>query len=321
MNAVVNNRIRYILTSHSIDNLFDYCPRKFEFLNLFDKRPPRDSGFAADVGTALHEGTQAWLISRASGESPKRQLERCFMALFRHYPWDMQLEEATSRRDIHETIALQWEIITNPTWEEWDLLWVEGRGWAVEVPFLIRHTSLGVFTIKQTGEQAMLATQGKIDFILQHRKYKDVIRTRDLKTTVKDMSMIRSEYTYSGQQTGYDQVLKQMLGLEKTNRAEYDYIIARFGDVPHVQVLPMQKEEDFISDYWFGKMDRLNRIKNYAVNGWFPRTNGGCNSWNHECSCFDVCMTRDYSIIRRWFDTIEAQPQQGYNWWVEMDDG
>lgn len=323
----MNQRIRHILTSHSIDNLFDYCPRKFEFLNLFDKRPPRESGFAASVGTALHEGTQAWLISRAEGESPKKQLERCFMALFIHYPWDMQLEEATSRRDIHETIALQWAIITDPSWADWDLLWVEGRGWAVEVPFMIRHTSLGTFPIKHTGETAMLVTQGKIDFILQHKVHKH-IRTRDLKTTIKDMEMIESEYTFSGQQTGYDQVLKRMLGESKTSVsgwnpntvAEYDYMIAKFGDVPHVEVLPMEKDQEFIDDYWFGKMDRLNRIKAYAASGWFPRTNGGCNTWGNVCSCFDVCKTRDYSIVRRWFDTIDAEPQQGYDYWVEMDD-
>lgn len=312
--------IQYILCSHSNDNLFDYCPRKFEFLNMFDRRPPRESGFAAQVGTALHEGTQAWLIARQEGLSESKQIEHCFMALLLHYPHELEDSQWRDTRSLQNTMALQWEIIRSSEWDNWDLVRLDNNRWAIEVPFVIKHTSLGTFRVKNTGKLAMLVTQGKIDFILQHRVTKK-IRTKDLKTTITKIELVDAEYTFSGQQTGYGQVLQAMLGEEVTKGFEIEYVVARFSDsdYPSVQHIPIPKTEEAINDYWATKIDRLHRIKAYAESGWFPRTNGGCHSWGQQCGMFDICPSRDYDLIEDWFRTMPMEPTQGYDWWVTLE--
>lgn len=309
---------RVVFTSHSIDDTFDYCPRKFEFLNIHDQRPPRDSGYAADVGTALHEGTQAWLIARAEGKSQAEAEVDGFMALLKWFPWMMELEQKTQVRSNWNVIMMLQEIMRNPEWDGWELIKIDGK-WAVEVPFTIYHTSLGEFEVKHTGETIILATQGKIDFILRHKR-SGKIKTRDLKTTSKSTDLIRSEYTFSGQQVGYSQVLHALLGIPMTDFS-VDYLIAHFDQTegPDIQVVTIKKDEEDLDDYWFTKLDRLERIKAYSLRGWFPRTNGGCNAWNHECSCFDICHTRKTSLVVKWFQDIGAVPAAGYTPWVTLE--
>lgn len=319
MKEASNNEIRYILTSHSIDNLFDYCARKFEFLNVYDRRPQRESGFAAQVGTALHDGTQAWLIARAEGKSAIEQQRIGHMTMLKMYPWETEREQKTQARSFDKAILALHRIITDPAWDDWELLWVDGKGWAIEVPFLIRHTTVGEFILKNTGERCMLATQGKIDFILRHR-VTGKIRTWDLKTTILGPDMARAEYTFSGQQVGYSNVATAMAGISMDDMS-FHYLICRFSsdEEPTIQPMEIVKDRDDIEDYWLAKMDRLYRMKNYAEAGWFPRTNGGCHSWGHECSMLDICKTRDYDLINRWFSDVSAEPQQGYDYWVELD--
>ena len=313
------SEIRHILTSHSIDNVFDYCPRKFEFLNVYDRRPPRESGFAAQVGTALHEGTQAWLIARAEGLSPEACEQAAYFAMLMHYPWAEEYEQSTRARSHDKVILALHKIIKSSHWNDWQLVRIKDKGWAIEIPWVIRHASVGEFTLKSTGERCMLATQGKIDFILYNEKLNQY-RTWDLKTTVYAEGLVRSEYTYSGQQVGYSNVLHAMLGINP-DQMEFGYLICRFinDDEAQIQPMLMTKGRDAIEDYWLGKLDRLYRMKAYAEQGYFPRTNGGCHSFGKECVMFDICGTRDDALIRRWFDSIDAEPQQPYDYWIELE--
>jgi hypothetical protein len=312
---------RLILTSHSIDNTFDYCARKFEFLNLFEKRPARESGYAADVGTALHEGTQAWLVAREEGKSESEATDIGYMKMLRFFPWQLEALQKTSVRSYDKVMLALYRIIRHPCWDDWELLHVDGKGWAVEVPWLIKHTGLGEFTIKNTGERVLLGTQGKIDFILRNKSNPDKIVTTDLKTTTTPSDMLDAEYEFSGQQIGYSQILYSMLGAVP-RQMEYNYLICRFSsdEEPEIRLLPIEKDADEVEDYWLAKLDRLHRIKAMAEMGWFPRTNGGCHSWGQQCRFFDICHSRDYSLIRRWFEADESmEDQQGYDYWVELE--
>ncbi len=317
--ADITESIRMIYTSHSIDNVFDYCERKFEFLNIYDKRPPRESGYAASVGTALHDGLQAWLIARAEKKNPDVAYAHGFMAMMQSFPWNDEAEQAQSTRTFEKTCALLNELIHNPIWDSWELMRIEGYGWAIEVPFLIKHTSVGTFRLKNTGELCMFATQGKIDFILRNI-HTGKIRTWDLKTTVTPAHLIQSEYKFSGQQVGYGQVLQASLGISLYDLSCW-YLVGRFSasDPPEVIPVEMKKDEDSIDDYWFAKIDRLNKMKFNAERGWFPRRNGGCNSYKNECSMFSICPSRDYELIELWFKAIEAVPQVGYDPWITLE--
>lgn len=309
---------RLILTSHSIDNTFDSCARKFEFLALYDKRPERESGYAADVGTALHEATQAWLIKRAEDYSEAEATEHGFYTLMKWFPWDREREQPTGLRSFPMVCAMFYAIIRHPEWDDWELVRVKDHGWAVEVPFLVIHESLGDVMLKNAGVAAKLATQGKIDFILRHRRTGQY-RTLDLKTTMLSPDLERAEYTYSGQQIGYSNVMHAMVGVEP-DQFTVSYIVAHFSmtEMPQVNFLELEKAPDLIDDYWMSKMDRLHRMKAYAEAGWFPRTNGSCHGWGKECTFFDICRSRDYDLINHWFDGINAVPQKGYDYWVTL---
>lgn len=310
--------IRTIYTSHSIDNTFESCARKFEFLNVFDRRPPRDSGYAAEIGTALHEGWQAYLVGLAEGKGKDESEVDAFLALMLHFPWSLEPQQKQSTRSFENTASMLKEMIRRPEWDHWELIKIDGK-WAVEVPFTIFHTSIGVFRIQATGELCQLATQGKIDAILRH-KITGRIACWDAKTTVMDENLIRSEYTWSGQQVGYGQVLQALLG-ESLLEFDVYYLVCRFAanDPAHVQVVPFDKAEENIDDYWFDKIDRLKRMRYYAETGRFPRRNGGCNSYQHECSCFTICPSRDTELIIAWFQSIGAVEQKGYEAWVTLE--
>lgn len=313
------DKIRLILTSHSIDNTFDSCPRKFEFLNIYDRRPPRESGYAANVGTALHECVQQFLISMAEGRSKEESMQDGYLKLMMFFPWWEEDQQSTRVRDFNHVSAMAEELMLFNEWDEWELVRVEGRGWAIEVPFLIRHTSIGIFTLKATGEQAMLATQGKIDFVLRHKRT-GKIRGWDLKTTSISRDLVPSEFMWSGQQVGYNEVIRAV-----THNPDEDfeifYLIAAFAvnDPAYVEAIPMIKSQDDIDDYWLNKLDRLQRMKRYAEEGRFPRRNGGCNSYQHECSCFRICPSRDTELILEWFSSVGAVEQVGYEPWIEME--
>lgn len=311
-------KIREIITSHSIDNTFESCPRKFEFLNIYDTRPPRDSGYAADVGTALHNAWQEWLILRAEGVSPDVCEAKAFWVLLRDFPWDREGEQTTQYRSHNNTIIMLYEIMRSSLWDDWELVKIDGR-WAVEVPFVIKHTSLGIFTLAATGESCLLITQGKIDAILRHR-WTGETRCWDLKTTIDSPNLVRSNYKWSGQQVGYGNVLQAMLGADLKAFTVW-YLIARFGanDPPAIEPLPIIKDADDVEDYWLDKLDRLDRIRFYAEKGRFPRRNGGCNAFKHECSCFDICETRDVPTIMAWFQNNGGIPQTPYQPWVVLE--
>jgi len=311
-------RIRNIYTSHSIDNTFESCPRKFEFLNFFDRRPPRDSGHAADVGTALHEGWQAFLIALAEGKSKGEAMQAGYLAVLIHYPWHSEAEQSTSVRSLENTVTMLREIMRRDEWDHYELIQIDGR-WAVEVPFHIIHESLGTFEFAATGETCQFVTQGKIDAILRH-KITGRVACWDAKTTITPEDLIRSEYTWSGQQVGYGQVLQALMG-ESLQSFDVYYLVARFSasDPPHVQVIPFEKSEENVEDYWLDKIDRLQRMQRYATQGRFPRRNGSCNAYQHECSCFNICPSRDTETILMWFQTIGAVEQQGYEPWVTLE--
>jgi hypothetical protein len=318
--AMPGKQLRRIITSHSLDNVFDYCPRKFEFLSLYDKRPARESGYAAMIGDALHDGTQSWLIARQEGASERAASERAFVAMCKRFPWDLEDEQPTSVRSFNATASMLYTIIRSPEWDDWELLYVKDKGWAVEVPFLIEHVSLGPVFVKARGEHFIICTQGKIDLIMRHKRT-GRIRSVDIKTTAKGEHLIRSNYTFSGQQTGYSHVVHAMAGVAPTAfQVVYAVCLFNAQELPALRFVEIDKDESEVDDYWLDKIDRLNRMKSYAEAGRFPRTNGECNSWNHECSMFDICHSRDPKLIQDWFDfEIESEPVKGYDYWVRME--
>ena len=45
---------------------------------------------------------------------------------------------------------------------------------------------------------------------------------------------------------------------------------------------------------------RVQRIQRGMEMDYFPRTDGGCLSWNKPCFFLEVCQTRDKEAITEW---------------------
>lgn len=308
---------RLIITSHSLDNLFDYCNRKFEFVTMWDDRIDKESGYAADVGTAIHRGVQAWLIAKHEGHSEDTARIMGAMAFLRSFPWEMEENQRSKIRSF-ENSAWCLEGIWNHTfWDDWELIKIDRDGvqrWAVEVPWLIIHRGIGA-----TDDGRFLATQGTIDLIMRNRSSGEVVPI-DIKTTTYDEGKSRALYLYSGQQIGYSMVVEALLG-NHIKALSYRYFVARINpEGPKYEILVYDKDTEALEDYWISKLDRLNAIKLSANRQHFNRTNGGCFIFNTECAFFDICARRDKEYLDDWFrDSANTVPKDMPDWWVRLE--
>lgn len=310
-------KIRPIVTSHSIDSTFEFCPRKFEFAHVWSQQPEGGtSGFAAEVGTALHEAVQAWarlalLPDRERQFQNQMAIESGLLVLLRWWPWALERVElemgkvGAKQRSLGEAIELYMEIVSHPFWESWELINIDTFGLSIEVPYRINHHSLGLFRLPD-GYFGYLVTQGKIDFILRNR-ISGEIRVFDLKTTVKDKRAHDAAFRFSGQGPNYGLVVAHGLGWDwRKHGLNVTYLVSAFasasGDEPPVVVLyTYEYGPEDIQDGIDTKYERLMRMKNYAEIGRWPRRTHGCDTFGRPCPYMGVCRQRDNTFIRAWF--------------------
>lgn len=299
---------RLIMTSHSIDGTFESCPRRFEFMHGWLKAPERESNkFAADVGTAIHEGVQEWQRQLHAGKSHETASALGELALLRWWPWIGEAQRIADGgtiglRTLGNGLLLLSAIIEHPLWNDWELVEVEGFGPAIEVPWRIVHKSLGVVTAP-SGEPAYFATQGKIDFILRHKRL-GTYRIWDIKTTEKALPAHDAAFRFSGQAGQYGLVLDHALGLNwEQNGLDITYLIAMFdADGPVVYPLTYKLDPEEIQDSIDVKVERLLRMRAYCETGHWPRRAHGCEFYGVPCGFLDICQRRDNDFIAEWFE-------------------
>jgi hypothetical protein len=312
-----NLNLRPIVTSHSIDGTFESCPRKFEFMHVYQQMPEGGStGFAAEVGTALHEAVQAWArLALMPGRDRKAHhpfaIEEGYKTLLRWWPWTLEhvsLAEGKAgikQRSLGEGILLYEQIIKDEFWESWELIDIGNFGLSIEVPYRIVHASLGTVPLPD-GKFGFFVTQGKIDFILRNR-YSGEVRVFDLKTTVKDKRAHEAAFKWSGQGPGYAMIIAQALGFDwRKWGLTMTYVVSNFatadGSEPAtVNLRTYEYTPAQVEDGIDLKIERLERMKNYALKGHWPRRSHGCDAFGQPCAYMDICRRRDSQYIRAWF--------------------
>lgn len=312
-----NLKLRPVVTSHSIDGTFEFCPRKFEFAHIWAQVPEGGtSGFAAEVGTALHEAVQAWaklalFPGRQSHNVNDLAIARGLFELMRWWPWTLETvagqmgKPGVKQRSLGEAVDLFFMIIEHEFWESWELISINDFGLSIEVPYRINHVSLGTFPL-HNGEMGYLATQGKIDFILRNR-YTSEVRVFDLKTTVKEKRAHEAAFKFSGQGPGYGIVVGHGLGYDwRRYGIKVTYVVSNFAtatgdEPPTVNLYTYEYDEEAIQDGIDVKHDRLMRMKQYAEAKHWPRRTHGCDSFGSACPYMGPCARRDESFIEAWF--------------------
>jgi len=309
--------LRPIVTSHSIDGTFESCPRKFEFMHVYQQLPEGgSSGFAAEVGTALHEAVQAWArLALFPGRDRKAHhgiaIEEGYKVLLRWWPWTLEqvsLEDKKTgikQRSLGEAILLFEEIVRDEFWESWELIDIGDFGLSIEVPYRIVHASLGTVPLP-TGSHGYFVTQGKIDFILRNR-YTGEVRVFDLKTTVKDERAHEAAFKWSGQGPGYAMILAQALDFDwKKWGLKVTYVVSNFAtaDGSESATVNLRTYEYTVEQVQDGidlKVERLERMQKYAANDHWPRRSHGCDAFGQPCAYMGICQRRDSDFIRAWF--------------------
>jgi hypothetical protein len=302
-----------VITSHSIDGTFESCPRRFEFMHMYEMAPEYEgSRFAADVGTAMHEAVQEWsryaMNPQWHGE-PEYAINRGLLTLAKWWP---HADEAIRRenglpvgsRSLGLAVELFKRIIENEFFLEWELVFIDGFGLAIEVPWVIVHTSFGTIPTPYVGN-AYMCTQGKIDWILRHKKTGE-IRVWDLKSTIKQEQVHRAAFKFSGQGPLYSLVLAHALNHDWARHGlDMTYHIAQFPTEDRdfsIYPTTFHYSPTDIQDGIDVKLERLLRLKNYATRGHFPRRSHGCDFYGSSCKYLDICESRDTDYIKKWFD-------------------
>jgi hypothetical protein len=266
--------------------------------------------YPANVGTALHEATQEWIRALHEGKSETRADVISEYTLLKFWPWEEEEKRlldkrALGSRTLGSALLMLEEIKSNFIWNDWELVEIEGFGPAIEVPYRIVHTSLGLVPLKDG--LGYIATQGKIDFILRHRKTRHY-KVVDLKTTEKSIPSHDAAFRFSGQGGHYGLVLSHALGIEwQTQGIDVTYLVAWFSPY-ELKVYPLDYHYDYeeMQDQITAKLDRVERMKRYAMAEHWPRRQHGCEFWNTPCGFLDICHRRDKPFIKRWFEFERA---------------
>ena len=294
---------KFVVTSHSIDGTFESCNKRFMFRHLYEEMPVAEPrGLAADVGTALHEAVQDW--------TRHGSLDRAGMILMRWWPWELeQKREAAGLKDHKRTLGnallLLQAICEHEFWDDWEVASLPGNELAIELAWRINHISIGSFKHPVHKYETFLATQGKIDWILQHRVNRKKFMVTDLKTTIMGEEAQQASFRFSGQAGQYGLVTSHAIGYDwMLNGLDVCYLVAEFGESGSPVVIPHEYhlEPEEILEAIEAKNVRLRRMLDAGRSGFWPRRTHGCAFYQTPCGFLGVCHRSEPEFLWDWFE-------------------
>lgn len=296
--------------SYSSLNTAASCLRKFEFNKLYPRKA-RDSEeqFAADVGKSLHAAVQHWLIH---GDE-----DAALWVLMTTFPYVWEYNQIRDDRNLEAAIATLERIIDENDMTEWELIELRLDDGsvvpAIEVPFEIRLKGLTLSDGRQ------IVYTGWIDAIMRH-KGTGLIRTLDIKTNRSTLKDSTAKYKFDSQQIPYGIIVEHLQGnqLEDFEVLYLDCFIDLVE--PRVTLYPFLKLQEDLQEWMMNVILEIGRIQTAHKMDYFPRTGGGCISWNKPCFFLEVCETRNREAIEVWLlEGSEIQEEQPWNPWVRVE--
>jgi hypothetical protein len=305
-----NYPVERIVLSHSSRSSLRRCSRIFEFSKLYGDSEEKEEAFAAEVGKALHAGSQEYFISKDE--------KKAVMKFLLSYPHELEFTKAENHynRSLEACYATLMELLRSPIFDRYELVYIntrfDDRRPAIEVPFAIEITN-SPFAIP-------VWFVGFIDAILYDRVNDNYLVT-DIKTTRVRLTDYSMRYEFDEQTVPYGIILEHILG-RKIEEFRVSYLSA-FIDLtePKVTMYPFIKTQAHIDDWYRGLCDDITRISKYYREEFFPRATSGdtCLSFNRACYFADYCTHRDPRIITRLLknNLREELFHDGQQAWVE----
>lgn len=294
----------YFKVSYSSLNLLATCMRKFEFNKTYPRRIRDSDQYAADVGTSLHKGLQDYMV-HANEDSAYWQVMKSF-------PYFWEYNQTRDDRSLEAALYTLDEMIFKMDMSDWELMEIVKPDGsivpAIEVPFEIRLKGLDL------PDGRGVAFTGFMDAAMRHRSH-GLVRTLDIKTHRRAREDATPVYKYDSQQIPYGIVLEHVQG-NPVEEFEVLYLDSYIDIVePRVHLYPFMKDSTDIQEWLINTVMSVQRIQRAMEMDYFPRTDGGCLSWNRPCFFLDVCQSRDREGIIEWMigesdieERVETQP-------------
>lgn len=292
--------------SHSTHSTYQRCHRKIEFSKFLGLRWKYDN-LAGDVGKALHEGYQEWMISR------DRQLAMGKMMLA--YPIDLN-SDPKNYRSLEACFATLNAMIDAEPLQQYEIAKIECLDGevrpAVEVPFRIDIANYSLDGqmkhVHRPGGQAFqydlvpsipIYYVGYIDLILFDKQNQEYVVV-DIKTHRNSLEDMSARYEFDEQCLPYGLVLEQMLGnINEGFRVRY---LSVYIDIenPKVRMYGFPKSAHDVQDWAQGLMLTVQNISWEYQQNWFQRTGAGdgCLAFKRPCAYAKWCTSRDTNKIR-----------------------
>lgn len=279
----------YLKVSYSSLNLADNCLRKFEFNKLYPRRVRQDDQYAADVGTSLHRGLQDYLVH--GNES------LAIWEVMKSFPYLWEFQQTRDDRSLEAALSTLDEMIYKMDMSEWELMTIidpTGKEVpAIEVPFELRLKGIDL------PDGRGVAFTGFMDAAMRHKGH-GLVRTLDIKTHRRQREDATPVYKYDSQQVPYGICLEHIQG-NPVSEFEVLYLDCYVDLVsPRVHMYPFVKDSTDLQEWLINTVLRVQRIQRAMEMDYFPRTDGGCLSWNRPCYFLDVCQSRDRDSIEDW---------------------
>lgn len=278
----------FLFVSYSSLQTDESCNRKFEFQKLYPQRERMFDSYAADIGTALHRGFQDYLIHTDE--------DKALWEMMRAFPIQGEYEQINDYRSLEACTATLVEMMDSTAFGEYELAQiihpVTGEPTpAIEVPFQIQFSGEGGLTLTDGRRFAFV---GFMDAIMRHRTT-GAYRTLDIKTHRRTLRDATANYKFNAQQIPYGIMIEQILGHEGSVESFDVLYLDTYVDLvePRVEEYPFHKDKSDVQEWLMNTVMQLQRIAQHANMDYFPRTSGGCMSWNKPCYWLDVCDSRD----------------------------
>lgn len=290
----------FLRVSYSSLNVFDSCPRKFEFQKLYPQRPRTGEQFAADVGTALHKGYQNYLIHQ--------DRDKALWELLRAFPYEAEWNQPNDNRNLEAVVSTFEEMLDSTKMIEWELMQIKrpptvdelANGVtdgvivpAIEVPFELRFKGINL------PDGRGIAFVGYMDAVMRNLST-GLVRTLDIKTHRRFILDATAKYRFDSQQVPYGIMLEHIQGnpVDEFEVLYFDCLVDLAE--PRVQLYNYMKDSTDIQEWLTNKIMQLQNIQRFMEMDYFPRTDSGCLHYNKPCFFLEQCQTRDRSAIIEW---------------------
>lgn len=281
-----------LVLSHSTRTSYPRCNRLLEFNKMFGDNSDREEAFAAEVGKALHVGSQNYLVHKDENQA--------VMKFLMAYPHELEFQKPENHygRSLEACYITLMSIINSNYLDQYELVNIKTQlpGQpimpAIEVPF--------AFEIVNAPLPIPVYFVGFIDAIL-FDKYDDRYLVTDVKTNRINVADKTVKYQYDEQTVPYGIILEHMLG-KKIEEFRTSYLDAYIDiENPRVQLYSFLKTQEHINDWYKGLCLDIARIGKQYRDQWFPRATSGetCFSFNKPCWYAEECSVRDPSLLTK----------------------